>query len=624
MEQAIRATPEEPVGLSEGEDVRLLRAFEPIVRYTKGELFMPMGVEPYLASCSLWRTAPREQVICIVPAGELTVARLCEESRTHQDAALSLRYVQEPLGRAAYRRWRRSPRDRLRATGRFTTTGMFGRLVEAGFRASLLLRGTVSAGLAAAAQIAYRRDGETDRFVYYGHVVRDGGYVCLQYWLFYAMNDWRSSFSGVNDHEADWELVTIYLAEHGATLRPAWVALSSHEGVGDDLRRRWDDPELRRAGDHPIVFAGAGSHSGAFIPGDYVISVDPPQLRKLIGFARRVQRLLAPWRDETRTAGGFGIPFVDYARGDGLSIGPQQDANWTPTVIDDSTPWVRAYRGLWGLDTKDPFGGERAPAGPRYERDGSVRKAWSNPLGWAGLLKVPPRPVEETAELLRLRVDSIERELPELDAMIAAERTALRSLQAQVRSLGVHDYARSLAARRRAELIEREATLNEHIAARTRLADERHSYVDSLQQPAAELPQAHLRAPHGPRTEEQERRVRFLRLWAVISTPLLLAAPIVVLVASPLTWIPTIAALAGLFLAVEAIARHRFVSFLGSVLLVIGIIAALGALFYLLRNHWTIVLSVIFGAAALAVLIGNLGDLRHGWLRGPHGHEADE
>ena len=29
-------------------------------------------------------------------------------------------------------------------------------------------------------------------------------------------------------------------------------------------------------------------------------------------------------------------------------------------LIDDQTPWVRNYQGLWGLDTGDPFGGERA------------------------------------------------------------------------------------------------------------------------------------------------------------------------------------------------------------------------------------------------------------------------
>ena len=34
-------------------DLELLRAFEPIVRYTRGELFFPTGVEGYLAECDL-------------------------------------------------------------------------------------------------------------------------------------------------------------------------------------------------------------------------------------------------------------------------------------------------------------------------------------------------------------------------------------------------------------------------------------------------------------------------------------------------------------------------------------------------------------------------------------------
>ena len=348
MEQAVDDTAGEQVAEAAEADLALLRAFEPIVRYTRGELFHPMAVGPYVARCSLWRSEPDERESRVVAAGELNIERVCREGRAHQDRALSLRFVREPLGRAEYRQWRRAPRERLAATARFTTTGMFGRLIDAGFRASLLLRGKVAAGLAAAAEIEYREHGEPERFVYYGRVVREGGYVCLQYWFFYAMNDWRSTFSGLNDHEADWEMLTVYLAEQpDGPPRPAWVALSSHDYEGDDLRRRWDDPELLREGDHPIAFAGAGSHSGAFVPGDYVVSVDPPQLRGVIALARRIQRLLAPWRDETRAAAGFGIPFVDYARGDGRSIGPGQDAQWSPTVIDDHTPWVRAYRGLW-------------------------------------------------------------------------------------------------------------------------------------------------------------------------------------------------------------------------------------------------------------------------------------
>ena len=36
-----------------------------------------------------------------------------------------------------------------------------------------------------------------------------------------------------------------------------------------------------------------------------------------------------------------------------------------PVLIDDETPWVFHYQGLWGNDTADPLGGERGPAGPR-------------------------------------------------------------------------------------------------------------------------------------------------------------------------------------------------------------------------------------------------------------------
>jgi hypothetical protein len=76
--------------------------------------------------------------------------------------------------------------------------------------------------------------------------VRDAGYLVLQYWFFYAMNDWRSTFSGVNDHEADWEQIILFLTEpdDGGDPDLAWVAFSAHDEVGDDLRRRIDDPDL--------------------------------------------------------------------------------------------------------------------------------------------------------------------------------------------------------------------------------------------------------------------------------------------------------------------------------------------------------------------------------------------
>jgi hypothetical protein len=606
--------------------LRLLRRYEPIARFTRGELFFPTAVEPYVAQCSLWRREANGENRCVVAAGELTLERLCEEASAWRDRPLSLRFVAAPLTRAAYRRSRRAQRERLVAGARFTTTGMLGRMVEAGFRASLLVRGTVWAGLTAAAEIAYRERLESDRMTYYGRVVRTGGYLCLQYWYFYAMNDWRSTFSGVNDHEADWEMATVYLAERpGAPPQPAWVALSSHDHTGDDLRRRWDDPELRRHGDSPVLLPAAGSHSGAFVPGDYVVAVDPPQLRKPLAAARRAQRFLAPWRDETRPGAGLGIPFVDYARGDGRTVGPGQLEGWTARLIDDDTEWVRDYRGLWGLDTEDHFGGERAPAGPRYERDGTVRQAWADPVGWAGLHKVSPSDHEAT-ELLRASVAALERRLEDADERIASERTVLRRAAAEVHSLERHDFARPLVESRRGGLERLEADLRCSIADRTELAEELRAHLDELRRPSeAAAPQAHLSARHLPRTAEQQRRTRFLRVWAAISTPLLLASVPVILLARPLALATTLGALALLFAGMEAFARRRLLSFMASAALMLAVVAIFVVIVELSQRYWTVAISAVFAIAALVLLVGNLGDIRHGWQRGGSiGEQAGE
>jgi len=309
---------------------------------------------------------------------------------------------------------------------------------------------------------------------------------------------------------------------------------------------------------------------------------------------------------------GLGLPFVDYARGDGKAIGPGQGAEWTAVLIKDDTPWVRDYRGLWGLDTRDRFGGERAPSGPRYERDGSVRASWANPLGWAGLLKVPPAG-DDIAEPLADRVVTLDEEISGLDVAIEAGRAELRGLRAQARSLKSHEHARALAKKREADLVEREAVLNDTIAARTSLHEERRAHVATLSEGLPpEPPQAHIRRHHQPYLDEQERRTRFLKLWAALSTPLLLSSIIVVLVASPLAWIIDISILACAFIGVEAIARRRFLSLLASTVLLLATVALGVGLILLLLNHWRIAISLVIGVAAAALLIANIRAIRSG------------
>ena len=128
-------------------------------------------------------------------------------------------------------------------------------------RLSLLVRGPVPGGDAAPRPAAARRDRPAPEAVARTTAGSSAtaATLVLQYWYFYAFNDWRSTFYGVNDHEADWEQVTVSSSTgRPGGLRPAWVAFSSHDMLGPDLRRRWDDPQLRRDGEHPVVYAGPG------------------------------------------------------------------------------------------------------------------------------------------------------------------------------------------------------------------------------------------------------------------------------------------------------------------------------------------------------------------------------
>jgi hypothetical protein len=265
------------------EELRLLRQYEPIIRYNRGELFLPCAIDGYLAHAALYRRVGKSAEQLAAP-GALDKEKLAAFGRAHHGEPLYLQFVDQPLSRREYRRWRKRPdRDKFTPSSRFAVVGLLARLVDSVLRMTLLLRGKVPRGYAAAAHVKANSSQTAGKCHYYGHVSRDGGYVVLQYWYFYPMNDWRSTFGGVNDHEADWEQVTVFLAAcaaDGATTgaiaapraaTPAWVAFSSHDETGDDLRRRWDDPDMELVGDHPVVYAGAGSHRalvGAGVLGD--------------------------------------------------------------------------------------------------------------------------------------------------------------------------------------------------------------------------------------------------------------------------------------------------------------------------------------------------------------------
>lgn len=625
--------------LLHGVDQRaLVRRYEPVLRFTNGELFFPMSVEAYLQSAAMWGEDHVGERHRLVDHGELTVDRLAAEARSAApDLRLELRYVPAPLDRRQLRTWRRDPqRPRIRAVTRLAAVGLVGRLLDVLLRLSLLMRGRVPGGLVAAAHLAYAGSDSADTFPYYAHVTTDGGYVVIQYWFFYPMNNWRTSFAGVNDHEADWEQVTVYLTTtvgmtgssdgvgaDGAraddpspdggraddpspngveALRPAWVAFSSHDDSGAELRRRWDDPDLEWASDtHPVVYVGAGSHSGAYLPGDYLVRVEPPALDAWLRLLSRARDLVLPW-SRTRNGHGVGIPYVDYKRGDGRALGPGTAHPWSPVLISADTPWVRDYRGLWGMETDDPFGGERAPAGPRYERSGHIRESWADPVAWSGLDPVPAT-AEDQIRLERERLEELESRRTELDELIAGQQEAVRRHAVSVAG----PYLESGRGRRnrlpRSSLDTEVARLRQLRAERRAVDVEReHLRRPSRSRPVG--PHAHLRRRILPNAY-RSRPHRVLRVWSEISLSVLLGLLGLALLFDVVPGYQALPDAILVVLAVEALLRRRLLLFLLSV----AVLAGMVVLLILLATNFRLGIGALAVLAALAIGYANLRSL---------------
>src|SRR5829696_8802804 len=77
-------------------DLDLLRRFEPVLRFTRGEQFFPMDIEPYVRASSLWVQRPDEPPQQLVAEGELDLDRLARPCADEFGAVHFLKFA-EPL-----------------------------------------------------------------------------------------------------------------------------------------------------------------------------------------------------------------------------------------------------------------------------------------------------------------------------------------------------------------------------------------------------------------------------------------------------------------------------------------------------------------------------------------------
>ncbi|MBU4512866.1 carboxypeptidase-like regulatory domain-containing protein, partial [Patescibacteria group bacterium] len=191
-------------------------------------------------------------------------------------------------------------------------------------------------------------------------------YIVLQYWYFYAFNDWQEK-GGLNNHEGDWEVVMIFISKEDG--QPKYIAYSSHHNRGrieepwqlqyTSVRKSWDSSEVVKQNDQVISFVGIGSHANYPNDGDNGIHPIP-------GFPD----------DRTST--------------NGLHL---DNTNWEYIVVfkeNELPKWVTGYRGKWGVFVGMwGFNGCNHLYPSQYNR-------FTEPIKWAGVDKVGQQTVWET------------------------------------------------------------------------------------------------------------------------------------------------------------------------------------------------------------------------------------
>ncbi len=553
----------------------LLARHAPIVRFDSRELFFPIAVDQYVEHSSL--TVAGEEV-----AGPGQVAD--EDLNYSLPAGSYIQFVSDLERRSVVRAEARRVARKLLGP-RLGRVGLFGRILDALFLLSVFVRPTTPRLTTAAVALKAERLELQQEPVVYGRVVELAGWLVLHYSYFYAMNDWRSGYRGLNDHEADWEQAWIMCdpADH----KPIWVVASSHEHGGQNLRRHWDDEECRQVGEHPVLYAGAGSHALYFRPGDYVTRVDVPGLRWLLRLQRWVRSALRI-RDQAAERGlgpALGMPFVDAATGDGREINV-----WELQHLDDDRPCFGSFRGLWGLDTGDPTNGERGPSGPKFDRSGEIRQSWADPVGFAGLhgTSAPSRAPRDTV------IDNLDQTISYLNQEIVRTSRLLPLVQQAEAS---------------PEFMQESKRLSELLRQKTELQDQR-GRLEMGERPERDI-RAHLDNPATPLAPPQEAGW-ILALWAAISVPLLMLSVAALFLFDGLAVSTLLLATAAGFSILEQLVRRHFqavLRLLVSYLLIASVFVILGAVFSGVLSVSLLAIGGIITAAALLLFVANLGEL---------------
>ena len=149
------------------------------------------------------------------------------------------------------------------------------------------------------------------------------------------------------------------------------------------------------------------------------------------------------------------------------------------------------------------------------------------------------------------------------------------------------------------------------IVERAAVAEEREAHDNFLSRPQApEAPDAHLRHVHLPGAVDHDRQTGFLRIWAAVSTPVLILGIGVLLTRPSPVLLSGFTMFLVAFAAVEAVARRRVRLFVTVACVALVWVFVVAGLFFALLRNWQLVLAVLLSLTALVLLVVNLREFR--------------
>lgn len=297
----------------------LLLQYEPILQFHEEEDYYPINVEAFVEGSGLWNSDGTDTLL--VPRGDGNELNLDYLATTTDTTNWYIAFSSDEAGEY----------DLDAAKTRYDEL--------------------VSSGKAAPTYYAY--EGEDSYIDEFG---TKHEFIVLQYWYFYAMNNWQEQ-GGFNNHEGDWESVFVFLDKE--TEEPKYVAFSAHHNDGDpflnpkqyeSVRREWVDTE--RTGNQVTSYVAAGSHANYSFEADHNVPSFNPFKENF---------------DRTSTNG------VNY-----------DITSWMKKQTLKTTGWPGLYGGLYG--TKIGIGSS-GTQGPLFTSvSGFLR--FEEPIAWAGIDKI--------------------------------------------------------------------------------------------------------------------------------------------------------------------------------------------------------------------------------------------